>query len=233
MARRDVTLEERFWSKVEKKKGCWIWLGAKKGRNNAYGKIWNGLFYEAAHRLSYRLKNGSIPEGLHIDHLCRTTLCVNPAHLEAVTNQENVLRGEGPTAINARKTHCIRGHEFAVTGSYKFKDGKACKQCRKDAYAEAMRTRTHCRMGHRLNDSNLIVMKNGQTRCKVCHLDRYERFKASNTQCKRGHKFTPENTWVGLDGRRRCNACREASVIRSNQKKKALRTNPEGPPEST
>ena len=63
-----------------------------------------------AHRFAYELLRGPIPEGMTIDHLCRTRSCVNPEHFEVVTRGENVLRGVGPPAMNARKTHCAKGH---------------------------------------------------------------------------------------------------------------------------
>ena len=83
------------------------------------GKTWN------AHRLSYAHSVGD-PGDSDVDHLCRTRGCVNPAHLEAVTRGENVLRGYGPTANNARKEQCLRGHSnWHVT-----KDGKRkCRPC--------------------------------------------------------------------------------------------------------
>lgn len=76
--------------------GCWIWQGSVS--NTGYGRI--GSRY--AHRVSYERSNGPIPDGLTIDHLCRTTLCVNPDHLEPVTHRENVLRGMSPGAIAYR-----------------------------------------------------------------------------------------------------------------------------------
>lgn len=93
-----LTQDERFWQKVERTDSCWLWLGAKNDKG--YGQLCrtgarNGeparLIY--AHRVSYELMIGLIPEGLVIDHLCRNASCVNPAHLEAVTFTENVRRG--------------------------------------------------------------------------------------------------------------------------------------------
>ncbi len=63
-----------------------------------------------SHRFAYRELRGKIPEELVIDHLCRVRHCVNPWHLELVTTRENILRGEGASARNARKTHCDNGH---------------------------------------------------------------------------------------------------------------------------
>lgn len=87
--------------------GCWIWRGYTDP-TNGYGS--HGDSY--AHRTFYEKFKGEIPAGLTIDHLCRVRNCVNPDHLEAVTLRENILRSDGPTAINARKTHCKHGHEF-------------------------------------------------------------------------------------------------------------------------
>lgn len=87
---RDIT--ERFWAKVEKTATCWVWTGATK---YGYGVIGVGRRTEGTvqvHRLSYELHTGPIPEGLQIDHLCFNTACVNPDHLEAVTQQVNLER---------------------------------------------------------------------------------------------------------------------------------------------
>ena len=83
-----------------------------------------------AHRVAYEKAYGPIPEGLVIDHLCRNGLCVNPEHLEAVTRKENILRGEGACAQNARKTHCKRGHELIPENLIERSDGRRdCLLC--------------------------------------------------------------------------------------------------------
>lgn len=103
---------------------CWVW--DKPSQNDGYGQ-----FFGPAHRWSYEYHIGPIPDGLHIDHLCRNRACVNPWHLEPVHLTENVMRGEGYYAINARKTHCLRGHEFSPSNTYTTPDGR--RQCRKCA----------------------------------------------------------------------------------------------------
>lgn len=81
-----------------------------------------------AHRAIYENVNGPVPDGMVLDHLCRNRDCVNPDHLEPVTNKENILRGVSPAAINARKTHCVRGH--ALTGENLFINSNGRRVCR-------------------------------------------------------------------------------------------------------
>ena len=113
--------EEKIWARVDKGGPvpifnpdlgpCWIWTGNIE--DQGYGVYPNGRGSTVkAYRLIYEMVVGEIPEGLQPDHLCRVRACVRPTHLEPVTKKENVLRGFGPTAINARKTHCIHGHPF-------------------------------------------------------------------------------------------------------------------------
>lgn len=87
--------------------GCWVWQRPLK---NGYGEVSIRNRCRKAHRVAYQLLVGPIPDGLSLDHLCRNRACINPAHLEPVTNRVNVLRGVGPTAANAAATHCGRGH---------------------------------------------------------------------------------------------------------------------------
>lgn len=112
--------------------GCWIWLGPDAGAG--YGAIQiNGKTF-GAHRVVYEMEIGPIPEGLVIDHLCRNRICVNPSHLEPVTFGENVLRGNSPTAINARKVECKRGHAFDEENTMILSGGRrGCRICTRHA----------------------------------------------------------------------------------------------------
>jgi hypothetical protein len=126
------TLEERFWAKVDRlgDDECWPWLAAVHGRGG-YGVICSGKrgHKVMAHRVAYELLVGPIPEGLVIDHLCENPLCVNPAHMEPVQNGVNVVRGHSPTALNARKTHCLRGHLLDERNTYRPGNHRYCRTC--------------------------------------------------------------------------------------------------------
>lgn len=93
--------------------GCWLWRG---NVNDGYGRFEprraGKRVSVRAHRWAYEHFVGPIPAGLHLDHLCRYRLCVNPSHLEPVTNEENNRRSESLSAHNLRKTACERGHAF-------------------------------------------------------------------------------------------------------------------------
>ena len=118
-------LEDRIMP--EPNSGCWIWLG------DAISKGYGRFDGQMAHRVSYELHKGKIPTGLVLDHLCRNHMCVNPDHLEAVTRRENTIRGIGPTALNAQKTHCNNGHPLdAANTRFQAREGgvrRACKTC--------------------------------------------------------------------------------------------------------
>jgi hypothetical protein len=117
---------------------CWPWGGSRD--RYGYGKMSAFGVHVRVYRYSYELLVGPIPEGLTIDHLCRNPPCVNPDHLEAVTNKENILRSDSPSAINARKTHCIHGHEFTEANTYVSRQGvRTCRTCGRlrNAAAEA------------------------------------------------------------------------------------------------
>lgn len=125
-----MTDEERILGRIKKTPGCWIWLGDTSDRG--YGHVNYQKRKYLAHRAVYTILVGPIPKGLTLDHLCRNTSCVNPKHIEPVTQRENVLRGIGVTAQNARKKLCKRGHPFSKENTYTlggyWRECKVCKQ---------------------------------------------------------------------------------------------------------
>lgn len=121
----------RFWSKVSFPKGgvgCWLWTGAKLKRQG-HGSAGAGRRTTTAHAIAWAYLRGEVPTGTELDHLCRNPPCVNPAHLEPVSHAVNCLRGVGPTAVNARKTHCNRGHRYS-TETVHVSPKSGYRQCR-------------------------------------------------------------------------------------------------------
>lgn len=115
-------------ARVDEATGCWVWTGAKNALG--YGLACKPGFKRTfrAHRVAYELLRGPIPDGLVIDHKCRNPSCVNPDHLEPVTQGENVKRGRAGWQ-NKIKTHCVNGHEFTAENTV-FLRGTEQRQCR-------------------------------------------------------------------------------------------------------
>ena len=178
---------ERFWGWVDKTPTCWIWTGA--GANSQRGGQWGyGRFQPElgspkkvqAHRFAYEALVGPIPEGLHLDHLCRNRKCVNPEHLEPVTCQENRLRGEGFNAENAAKTHCPEGHPYSGENVAIRGGRRHCRECQRQRAKAQRESRRHAGPRQELSRT-----------------------------CKSGHEYTPENTYL-YAGRRQCRTCMRA-----------------------
>jgi hypothetical protein len=109
--------------------GCWQWNGAKQQQKVVQGQPFYGSFRKSlAHRWSYRVHKGKIPYGLVIDHVCNNSLCVNPDHLEAVTQQVNRQRAAN---VKGLASHCRRGHAFIGENTRIDKHGyRVCRQCK-------------------------------------------------------------------------------------------------------
>ena len=110
--------------------GCFLWVGREDGRG--YGKIVINGKRALAHRVAYEIANGPIPIGRKLDHLCRNHSCVNPRHLEPVTDRENTRRGVSPAGLNVLKTACPRGHPYSPANTYvDSKEKRYCRTCEK------------------------------------------------------------------------------------------------------
>ena len=121
-----------FWAKVARTEFCWEWQG-KLHRQSGYGRVKMNGREEYAHRVSWWLACGDIPDGMELDHLCRNKRCVRPEHLQPVSHLENTLRGDNFIAIEKRATHCKHGHEFTPENTrihyWGTKTMRACREC--------------------------------------------------------------------------------------------------------
>jgi hypothetical protein len=117
-------------------KGCWIWEGFID--SVGYGRYAHPIkgYSSTAHRVVYEFFYGDIEPDLEIDHLCSNKSCINPFHMEKVSSHVNTLRSNNNSAINARKTHCIRGHEFTKENTHWYKSfrsehmSRSCRACK-------------------------------------------------------------------------------------------------------
>lgn len=124
---------DQIMQRVDKSGDCWLWTGyVNESGYGMYstpavlGVTRNGR----AHCLVYELHRGEIPAGMVLDHLCRVRHCVNPDHLEPVTNQENIKRS--PLAFRDK---CTSGHPYTEGSFYLDRGARVCKQCKRDRAA--------------------------------------------------------------------------------------------------
>lgn len=123
---------------------CWKWQGYKFA---GYGRLrYKGIRTQKAHRVIYQLLVGPLSDSLTLDHLCRNRDCVNPAHLEPVSLQENLRRGVGVGSVNKAKTHCRNGHPYRYGNTYFYGARRCCRICiaaNNKAYRERKKAHQH------------------------------------------------------------------------------------------
>jgi hypothetical protein len=170
---------------VEDEAGCLCWTGRKT--KNGYGRVKVGASFPTVHRIMYEALRGPVPEGLVLDHLCRNRICANVDHLEPVTNRENILRGVGCAAVNARKTHCDHGHPLSGANlrpnALDHRICLACYTARHQAHRSTLlrrgpdRLAITCSRGHPFVEGNIYYMGDRRT-CRQCFLDRLREARA-------------------------------------------------------
>lgn len=127
--------EVRFQTKyrIDEETGCWLWTGALN--NKGYGTIGETIAdyttkHHYAHRLSYTMHKGPIPDGLVVDHMCNVRNCVNPDHLQVLTNRENIERSPSPIIQRRLARICKRGHDLADEANVYRRPDNGRIQCR-------------------------------------------------------------------------------------------------------
>jgi hypothetical protein len=129
-----MSVEDRFWSKVDKSGECWIWTASLDRKGYGQFAISKGQI-RRAHRVAYELAVGPIPEGMEPDHLCRIHACVRPSHLEPVTHAENIRRGVGTAPqFQSSKTECPNHHPYDMVEA---NGARRCRECRRTVIRRA------------------------------------------------------------------------------------------------
>jgi len=147
-----MSAKKRFYKYIERitESGCWIWTGFVSP--DGYGRFRMEESSRLAHRCSYVLHRGPIPDGLEINHICGIRSCVNPDHLEAVTHQENVDK-----SIRIKKTHCHNGHPLSGDNLYEYRGLLACKICRRAANRRRSKKLTDEKKANNLRISKMCM----------------------------------------------------------------------------
>lgn len=123
--RKSFTEQRFFWDRVHKTETCWNWIGYKM--TGGYGQLSERGVKLPAHVWVYRKFKGAIPDGMTVDHICNNSSCVNPDHLQVLTQLDNNLRNP---VFGANKTHCPKGHPYDDNNTYQRPNKKGMRQWR-------------------------------------------------------------------------------------------------------
>lgn len=139
-----IDARERFldWSIPEPNTGCHLWLGDVT--NSGYGRFWLNGKNVSAHRIAYEFEHGPIPEGMQIDHLCNTKICVNVRHLRLTTATENLFAAHSNSTARkfSTRSHCSSGHEYTAANTYFHGKHRHCRECNKQRMRQHRLRRT-------------------------------------------------------------------------------------------